>query len=191
MNALQLFFKESHQLSPDDLHFIVNHFEMISAPKGTILFHEGMVVDAVYFIAEGVLHHFNYNENGEKTTLDLHNGPCFCTDLESFSDGKKSEDSCVTLTDSTLFKLTKDKYDALIKTDVKWSNFAKDIIEKTLIKMLDQLKTVSTKTIEQRYLDLVKNSPLIIQSASVADIASYLGTSRETLHRIRKKNIFA
>jgi len=191
MNALQLFFKESHQLSSEDLRFIADHFDKVFAPKGTILFEQGTIVDSVYFIAEGVLHHFNYNQEGAKVTLDLHDGPCFCTDLESFSEVKKSTESCITLTDCTLYVLTKDKYDALVNTDVKWSNFAKDVIAKTLIKMLDQVKAVSTKSIEQRYLELVKKSPLIIQNASVRDIASYLGTSRETLHRIRKKHIFA
>ncbi len=191
MTALQLFFKESHQLSQTDLSFIVNHFETISVDKGTVLIEPGTIVDSVYFIAEGLLHHFNHNQQGEKITLDLHDGPSFCTDIESFSEGKKSEDYCVALTDCTLYVLTKDKYDALINTDVKWSNIAKDIIEKNLIKMLDQVKDMSNKSIEQRYLELLKNKPLIIQNTSVADIASYLGTSRETLHRIRRKNILA
>lgn len=189
MNELELFFKESHQLSQIDLSFVVDHFDKVSVDKGTILIEPGIVVDFIYFIAEGVLHHFNYNQEGEKITLDLHDGPSFCTDLESFSEGKKSKDYCVALTDITLYVLRKDKYDALISTNVKWSNIAKDIIEKNLIKMLDQLKAVSNKSVEQRYLELVKNKPLIIQSASVIDIASYLGTSRETLHRIRRKNI--
>lgn len=190
MTALQLFFKESHQLSHDDLCFVVDHFDKVSLDKGAVLIEQGMIVNYIYFIAEGVLHHFNYNQEGEKMTLDFHDGPSFCTDLVSFSEGKKSEEYCTTLTDSTIYVLTKDKYDALVNTNVKWSNIAKDIIEKNLIKMLDQLKDVSAKSTEQRYLELVKSKPLIIQNASVADIASYLGTSRETLHRIRRKNIF-
>ena len=189
MTALQLFFKESHQLSHDDLGFVVDHFDKVSVDKGTVLIEPGMIVDFIYFIADGVMQHFNYNEEGEKITLDFHDGLSFCTDLESFSQGKKSEEYCVTLTDSTLYVLTKDKYEALINTNLKWSNIAKDIIEKNLIKMFDQLKEVSAKSIEQRYLDLLENKPLIIQNASVADIASYLGTSRETLHRIRRRTI--
>lgn len=191
MNALELFFQESHQLSQEDLSFVVNHFEKVSVDKGAVLIEPGMIVDSVYFIAEGVLHHYNYNQEGEKVTLDLHDGPSFCTDLESFSEGKKSKDYCVTLTDCKLYVITKDKYDALINTNLKWSNIAKDIIEKNLIIMLDQLKDVSNKSVEQRYLELVKDKPLIIQNTSVTDIASYLGTSRETLHRIRRKNILA
>ncbi len=189
MDALQHFFKESHNLSKDDLGYLINHFEKVSVSKGTVLFKQGMVVDVVYFVGEGVLHQYNYNEEGEKVTLNLHDGPCFCTNLESFSERKTSQDSCVALTDCTLYILQKEKYDALVNTNVKWSNFVKDVITKTLTKMLNQLKAISNKSIEQRYLDLLKNNPLIIQNASIATIASYLGTSRETLHRIRRKNI--
>ncbi len=189
MDALQLFFEESHQLSQRDLGYLVDHFEKVSVPKGTVLFEQGAIVDAVYFVGEGVLHHYNYNEEGQKVTLDLHEGPCFCTNLESFSERKICQDSCVALTDCTLYILQKAKYDTLVNTNVKWSNFAKDIIAKTLMKMLNQLKAVSNKSIEQRYLELLKNNPLIVQNASIAMIASYLGTSRETLHRIRRRNI--
>ncbi len=189
MDALQLFFKESHHLSQGDLSYLVDHFEEVSVTKGTVLFEQGSMVDAVYFVGEGVMHRYNYVEEGEKITLDLHEGPCFCTNLESFLEGKKSQDSCVALTDTTLYVLQKEKYNTLVNTNVKWSNFAKDIIVENLMKMLDQLKTISNKSIEQRYLDLLKNNPLIIQNASIAVIASYLGTSRETLHRIRRKNI--
>lgn len=189
MNSLELYLKETQDLPLSDLKFVASRFSEVFAPKGTVLFEQGMIVDSIYFIAQGVLHHFNYNQEGDKITLDLHDGPCFCTDLESFTEGKISEDSCITLTDATLYVLSKKEYEELINTNVKWSNFAKGIIEKTLIKMLDNVKTVSTKSVEQRYLDLAKNNPLVIQNASVADIASFLGTSRETLHRIRKKNV--
>lgn len=189
MTELELFFKESHQLSTSDLDFVIGHFEKISVDKGSVLVEPGKIIRRVYFIAEGLLHHYNFNDEGEKVTLDFHDGPSFCTDLESFSQEKKSTDYCVALTQCELYVISKENYDALINSDMKWSSIAKDIIEKNLIRMLEQVKTVSNKSIEQRYLELVKNKPFIIQNTSVADLASFLGTSRETLHRIRRKNI--
>lgn len=191
MDELRAFFNDSKELSEKEMGFLVNHFDKVKVKKGTVLFEEGAIVSSIYFVAQGVLHHFNYNELGEKKTLDLHDGPCFCTDLESFSEGKRSQDSCVALTDCTVYILSKTKYDSLVNTNVKWSNFAKRIVERTLIKMLDQLKAMSNKSIEERYLDLLRTKPSIIQSASIGVIASYLGTSRETLHRIRRKHILA
>ncbi len=171
--------------------FLIDHLEERRIKKGTVLFEQGAVVSTIFFVSTGILHHFNYTEKGEKKTIDLHDAPCFCTDLESFTEGKLSKDSCVALTDATIYVLTKEKYDALVNTNVKWSNFVKRVIEKTLVNILEQLKTIANKTIEERYLDLVKTKPDIVQNTSVGTLASYLGTSRETLHRIRKKHLFA
>ncbi len=191
MEALRTFLNDSKELSAKEMSFLVDHFEQRQIKRGTVLFEQGAIVNSIFFVAKGVLHHFNYNELGERKTIDLHDGPCFCTDLESFSESKRSEDGCIALTNCTVYVLTKEKYDSLVNTNVKWSNFAKRIIERTLIKILDQLKAISHKSIEERYLDLVKTKPDIIQNASIGTIASYLGTSRETLHRIRKKHLFS
>lgn len=191
MKALQNFFDTFGELSSDEKFYLANQFEQTHVKKGTPLFEEGEVVDRIYFIGEGILHHFNYNDDGERKTLDLHDGPCFCTDLHSFSEGKRSEESCVALSDSTLYVLTKTKYNALINSNIKWSNFVKGIIERTLIKMLDQVKNTANKSLEERYLELVRTKPKIIQNVSLRVIASYLGTSRETLHRIRRRHLVA
>ena len=42
-------------------------------------------------------------------------------------------------------------------------------------------------TVEQRYLDLLEYHPKMVQEVPVQIIASLIGTSRETLHRIRRK----
>lgn len=44
-----------------------------------------------------------------------------------------------------------------------------------------------TETAKERYEDLVNNSPIIIQKASMKDIASYLGITDTSLSRIRKE----
>jgi CRP-like cAMP-binding protein len=42
-------------------------------------------------------------------------------------------------------------------------------------------------TSQERYLAIIDASPEILQRVSLTDIASFLGISRETLSRIRKK----
>tara|TARA_S200000501_G_scaffold290755_1_gene275846 strand:- start:225 stop:392 length:168 start_codon:yes stop_codon:yes gene_type:complete len=44
-----------------------------------------------------------------------------------------------------------------------------------------------TKSAEERYVDLVKNHPKIIQSISLKMIASYLGITDVALSRIRSR----
>ena len=47
--------------------------------------------------------------------------------------------------------------------------------------------SLQTQSAEQRYNDLLKNQPEVLQRVSLGHIASYLGISQETLSRIRKK----
>ena len=44
-----------------------------------------------------------------------------------------------------------------------------------------------TKTAEERYLDLLKNRPELLQRIHQKHIASYLGITTQSLSRIRKK----
>ena len=63
---------------------------------------------------------------------------------------------------------------------------SKKITEQDLIHKLGEIRNMSNKSVVERYHDLVSTSPSILQHASIQMIASYLGTSRETLHRIRR-----
>ncbi|MEZ4902092.1 MAG: hypothetical protein R2822_10220 [Spirosomataceae bacterium] len=45
-------------------------------------------------------------------------------------------------------------------------------------------------TAQERYQNLLKNRPTILQKVSLQIIASYLGVSNETLNRIRAKRRF-
>jgi len=186
MKAFENFIANVAQFSLEEMKFLESQLEVREVPKGTAIFEIGDLVNAVYFLEKGILHHFNYNSQGEQKTLSLHVAPCFCTNLESFTTTKRSEESCMTLMDSTVLVLTKSKYDALINSDIKWSNFVKQVTEVSLIQELNESKDRVNKTVKERYLELVQTRPLILQHVSLQVIASYLGTSRETLHRIRK-----
>ncbi|MGB5819709.1 MAG: Crp/Fnr family transcriptional regulator [Saonia sp.] len=187
MKALKNFFSGIEQLSPHEMDFLLSHMESKRISKGTVLFEPGDLVNSIYFLEEGILHHFNYNDLGEQKTLGIHNSPCFCTDLESFSIEKRSRESCIAMTDCTVYELSKSHYNALVNSNIKWSNFVKKVTEISLIEKLDEIRNMANKSVGERYRDLVSANPGILQNVSLQIIASYLGTSRETLHRIRRK----
>ena len=186
MEALKNYLSKIESLSSQEMDFVLSHVKSKKIAKGTALFAPGDLVNSVYFLEEGILHHFNYNESGEQKTLCLHDSPCFCTDLESFSSAIRSQESCVALTECTILEMSKADYNALINTSVKWSNFVKKITELDLIHKLGEIRNITNKSVVERYHDLVTTSPRILQHVSLQIIASYLGTSRETLHRIRR-----
>lgn len=62
-------------------------------------------------------------------------------------------------------------------------NFLKEII----LTFSYRLNTFVTMTPEERYLDLIRWNPILIESAFDKHLASFLGITPLTLHRIKKK----
>ncbi|MEM7380700.1 MAG: Crp/Fnr family transcriptional regulator [Bacteroidota bacterium] len=189
MEALKKYFMSVEDLSPGEMDFLLSHIKTKEIPKGTPLFQEGDLVRSIYFLESGVLHHFNYTPEGEKKTLRLRESPCFCTDLESFSAAKRTDQTCVAMTDCTIHELSKPNYDSLINSSLRWSNFVKTITELSLVKVLEEIKEIANKSVRERYHELAQKRPGLLQVVPLQIIASYLGTSRETLHRIRRTEI--
>ncbi len=62
-------------------------------------------------------------------------------------------------------------------------NFLKEII----LTLSYRLNTFVTMTPEERYVDLIKWNPILIETAFDKHIASFLGITPLTIHRIKKK----
>ena len=82
------------------------------------------------------------------------------------------------------------KYESLMKLFIKHQDLERAyrlILEQYYITLEEQLIFTKFKSARDRYLDLMEYRPKIIQRASVAQIASYLDMSIETLSRIRAR----
>ena len=49
-----------------------------------------------------------------------------------------------------------------------------------------RVMSIHTETAEERYLNLIKEHPLLFQKAKLTHIASFLGITPQSLSRIRK-----
>jgi len=94
------------------------------------------------------------------------------------------EDICFEPT--TLFRIDKQNFEQLAKTE--YGRQICQIASESLYlhKQTQQIELLS-KTAEQRYLDMLKKQPNIIQRTPNKNIASYLGITPESFSRIRKK----
>ena len=83
--------------------------------------------------------------------------------------------------------MTRTTYDAIKAENLELSNFIQSITEQILSSKVVEANKKSRMSVEERYLDLVHNNPEMVLEVPVSIIASLIGTSRETLHRIRRK----
>ena len=187
MQMLREYFKQFGDISPEDLDFLVNHCSEKTLEKGEMLIRPHQRVDSIYFIASGFLHYFSHNEFGERITLKVISPNNCWTIMDSFFHQKTTSDECTALTNIRYCELKRCDYIGVKSRNKDLANFIQTVTEYILSSKVVEENKKSKMSVEERYLDLLQSYPDMIQQVPVNIIASYIGTSRETLHRIRRK----
>ena len=154
--------------------------------KNTIIDKQGTISKAVYYLNEGILA-MEYKKKSKVFIRDFifKNSPALV--YPSFYLQEPSRYSIRAVTDCSVWELTKENFEIgkekipnLQIIAFKITNLFHRNIEK-------RFESLITQTAEERYVDLVKNHPKIINSISLKMIASYLGITDVALSRIRSR----
>lgn len=184
---LRDYFSQFGELSEENMQILLGSCQRGNLTKGEELVKTNSRVDSIYFVEEGFLHYYTDTENGDRCTLKVVSPNYFWTMLDEFFNQKQTVDACVALTDVTFCEIKRDDYNALKESNKTIAQFIHSVTEQILSFKVIEANNKSKMTIEERYIDLLENNPQMIQEVPVSILASYIGTSRETLHRIRKK----
>ncbi|MCH2234775.1 MAG: Crp/Fnr family transcriptional regulator [Crocinitomicaceae bacterium] len=154
--------------------------------KNEILIHNGESCNWVAFLNSGIVRNFYYNNQSEEVTYCFtFPGTFFCA-YSSFISGKPSFENIQALTDLDLMILAREDLNELIESNHNWLKFAYSFSQNSYLYMEERLLTLQKETAEERYTNLVKNNPEILQSVPLKYISSYLGISQRHLSRLRK-----
>jgi len=187
MQMLRKFFEGLGEISPSNMEYLLDSSVERTLQKGDKLVIPHQKVDSVYFIEEGYLNYFSYNDFGGRTTLKII-GPNQCwTVMDSFFEQKHTLDECQAITDVNYCELKKSDYIAIKSKNIELANFMQTIFEYVLSKKVIEANKRATMSVRERYLDLLDTNSQMVQQVPVNILASYIGTSRETLHRIRRR----
>jgi len=155
------------------------------APK-TLLLQEGEIARTIYFIKEGCLREW-FNKDGKSITFQFFFEGQPVASIDSFMNGTPSLFSIESIEPTTAVLIRKEDFDRLfilypgLKDKFqrfifsRFSNYAKLFLSRI------------TDTPQERYEDLVKTRPDIIQRIPQHYIASYLGITPVSLSRIRNR----
>jgi hypothetical protein len=75
----------------------------------------------------------------------------------------------------------------LFNTNSAWQRIRRIVAESRFIIMEEYSCMLKANTAKDKYLQLLRENPILLQKASVEAISSYLGITRRTLSRIRNK----
>ncbi len=161
-------------------------FNEKSVPAKTILLREGEIATHMYFIRKGCLRLW-FNHDGRDITFQFFFEGVGVASIDSFLSSQPSMFTLESIEPSSLLIITKENFDYLQQTypEIK-EGFQKILFQRFRNYAFLFLSRIKDSP-KERYIELIKQHPEIIQRVPQHYIASYLGITPISLSRIRNR----
>ncbi|MFZ4548448.1 MAG: Crp/Fnr family transcriptional regulator [Bacteroidales bacterium] len=164
----------------------LKYLQVENIAKGEYLSQEGSVCSKIAFIYKGLFRIFNLKDGNEINT-------CFCKEnsitssFGSFIKQVPATESIQAIEYSVVVTLTSGSLEKLQDEFAIWRTIRLLLTEKECFRLSERADSLSFDSALEKYKNLLRYQPEIIQRVSIQHIASYIGVSRETLSRIRSQ----
>ena len=147
---------------------------------------EGKICQEIGFINKGCFRTYCLADGKEINTHFAFENE-FVTDYDSFLQNKPSRYFIQALEDAEIVTFSLSALQNAYNQSQNWERFGRMIAEQSYKLTTHRVESFLFLDGEQRYLDLLKNQPHILDRIPLYHIASYLGLERESLSRLRKR----
>lgn len=155
--------------------------------KRQILLQPGEVEQYHCFVLKGLLKSYRLKENGEQYIIRFDPEYCWMANQASLHSGEPSPFFVDAVEDSELLLWSKEDFSLLIKTVPKLKSWSESLLAKSVSTSQERIFVSIGFTAEEKYEHYIYNNPDLILRIPLHMIASYLGVTRETLSRIRRR----
>ncbi len=173
-------------LSDEEKEEMVTIFKPVRIKRYDHYLKEGQVESRIAYIAKGIFRFYNLKD-GDEITSDFLFENSFMTSYNSFITQQPSKLSIQALEDADILFIDYNTIHKKYNESHNFERIGRLLAEKTFIVSSLHLLSFLNDSAEERYSNLIKKDPRLVQHIPLHYIASYLGISAETLSRIRKK----
>lgn len=182
---LKQIFKEPN-FRAEDLEEIIQQYQRIEFSKNEYLINEGTTADYYYFVESGFARSYVIDLDGNDISTNFFGSTDIVIDWHSYFLKAKCRENIQAITHCVVWKITFKNFMKLFHIEA-----FREIGRTRLINNYFELKNHSISIIadpaKERYLNLLKTKPDIIQNVPLKQIATYLGITDTSLSRIRKE----
>lgn len=154
--------------------------------KGDYLLREGQHCQYIWFIESGACRAFHYHHEKEINT-GFYFENTFLTNLNSLRNNVPADYNIQTTAAGSLWKWHKNDLFLLYEQSSEIAAFGRQWLEHLFIEQEKHTHWLKKNSPEERYLSILNFQPALLQRVSLTHLSSYLGISRETLSRIRRR----
>lgn len=186
-HQLKEYISRTITISEEELELVLSHFHPLKVKKNEVLVSQGQISQRVHFINSGCLRFYFTNEQGQEATRYLAFENNFATALCSFISGKPSDEYLQALENSEILYISQHDFNILLNNLPVWEKFYRHYLEKAYVNNSNKLLSLLTLDATERYRQLLRQNPKIVQRLPNKMVASYLNITQETLSRIKSK----
>lgn len=186
MNSLIKFLKKYGSISPETENELLKKIQLINKKKGDFFLKQGQVTSSLLIMEKGLIRAFFVKDDKEYNSWFAIENEIISSILPLYA-GKPSFENIQFLEDSTGYWISVNDLNDLYRKHPELEKIGRKMAEELCIVLEERITSLHTESAEQRYQNLVKNQPHLLQRLNLGHIASFLGITQETLSRIRKR----
>ena len=173
-------------ISDENLQKIIDAHQKIDFKKGDIILKEGGIANEYMIIEKGLMRSYVYDYDGNDVTTNFFIEGEIVIEVSSLFQRIPTKEYIETLTDCTCYKINFDVFQELFHEVAYFMDWGRAWLSQSLFDFKQRSVSIIKDSATDRYLNLVKEKPQIIQQAPLKNIASFLGVTDTSLSRIRK-----
>lgn len=172
-------------ISKEVENMILAHSGIKNIKKGTLLLEEGAISNECYFVIKGCVKKYYMIDGDEKITGFYTEGQIVTPN--SYTHREPSKYYLSTMEDTIVSFGDPDSESDLYEKYPELESVTRILVEKLMTNISDEFDNWVSNTPEDRYLQLLKQRPDLVQRIPQYQLANYLGIKPQSLSRIRKR----
>ncbi|OAV45182.1 hypothetical protein A3850_012065 [Lewinella sp. 4G2] len=175
-----------HPLSEAELEQLEGICHERSYAKGEHLFWSGDVCRGLYFVKQGVVGLYGLRD-GKEIYQDFFLDGQFATDVSSLVSQEPSSLFLRAVEGSTIKYIRREDLLGLYEQSSNFQHLGRKVLEQLLVGRTELSVRQSTLSAVERYQYVLEHQPALLERITLRHLATYLGMTRETLSRVRRK----
>ncbi|MFZ5971366.1 MAG: Crp/Fnr family transcriptional regulator [Bacteroidota bacterium] len=181
------FIKSTFPISDYAAKLIADNFDHKSLTKNTLTLQEGKINSDYIFLEDGFMRSYVLDTEGNEVTTNIFKPKQMVFEVGSYFQRKPSSENIETITACSAWVGKYESFQNLFHSLPEFREFGRAILVKGYISFKERTISMINEKAEQRYANLLKDSPEIFQHVPLKYIASYLGITDTSLSRLRKE----
>lgn len=187
--SLRQIIKNTIFLSENDMECALSFFKPMTLKTDDYFLKVGQRCNQVAFVKSGMLRMFYPNDKGEETTCCFSFPNEFVTLFSAFTTQSPSTKNIQAILPTECFVISKHDLENLYIQIPSTQELGRKAAENVAMLLGDRMTLFLNSSADERYRDLLKNNPILLQTVPLQYLASYLGITPQHLSRLRKNTI--